>query len=263
MIITSKSNELIKHTKNLKEKKFREEAQEFCIEGEKLILEAIDENAKIKRIFIDNGAKDEGKFSQEFLQKINAFEIVYVTPEIMQILSDVKTPQGVIAVVDKSQNDSNVDFSQELFLILDNVQDPGNIGTILRTVDSLNLKQIIVQKGTCDIYNPKVVRSTMGAIFRVKVIEFDNICDIINKLKENNIKILATSLESSQSIYNTEFNRSAIIIGNEANGVSKNVLELSDQNIKIPMLGKTESLNAAVATGIVLYEAIRQIRFNN
>ena len=247
----------------MKEKKFREESQEFLIEGEKIILEAIEEKAVIKEIIIDNRAKDDGKFSNEFLEKIKAFEIVYVSQDIMQILSDVKTPQGVIAVVDKSSNDLNVDFSQDLFLILDNVQDPGNIGTILRTVDSLNLKQIIVKKGTCDIYNPKVVRSTMGAIFRVKVIEFNNICDIIKKLKDNNIKILATSLDGSSSIYNTDFIKSAIIIGNEANGVSQEVLDISDQKIKIPMLGKTESLNAAVATGIILYEAIRQIKFNN
>ena len=263
MIITSKSNDMVKHIKNLKEKKFREESQEFLIEGEKIILEAIEEKAVIKEIIIDNGAKDDGKFSNEFLEKIKAFGIVYVSQDIMQILSDVKTPQGVIAVVDKSSNDLNVDFSQDLFLILDNVQDPGNIGTILRTVDSLNLKQIIVKKGTCDIYNPKVVRSTMGAIFRVKVIEFNNICDIIKKLKDNNIKILATSLDGSLSIYNTDFIKSAIIIGNEANGVSQEVLDISDQKIKIPMLGKTESLNAAVATGIILYEAIRQIKFNN
>jgi TrmH family RNA methyltransferase len=143
-------------------------------------------------------------------------------------------------------------------LILDNIQDPGNMGTILRTADSINLKQIIVRKGTADCFNPKVVRSTMGAIFRVKVLEFENLEKVIKDLKRKNIKVYATDLATDKSVYDVEYKKSAIVIGNEANGVSKEVLELADQKIKIPMLGKTESLNAAVATGIILYEAVRQ-----
>ncbi len=262
MIITSKSNEMVKHVKSLKEKKFREEYQEFCIEGEKLILEAIEEDANIKEIFIDQFALDNGEFSKHFLNMINSYDRFYVSSEVMSVISDVKTPQGALAVVDKSYIKNEVDLNQDLYLILDGVQDPGNIGTIIRTCDSLDIRQIIVPKGTCDVYNPKVVRSTMGAIFRTKVIEFENISDIIKKLKENNIKIYATDLNASKSIYDVKFEKSAIIMGNEANGVSQDLLDLADQNIIIPMIGKTESLNVAVATGVVLYEAMRQINFN-
>ena len=142
-------------------------------------------------------------------------------------------------------------------LMLDNIQDPGNMGTILRTADSLNLNQIIVSKGSADIYNPKVVRSTMGAIFRVKVIMVDDLVKEIKNLQNNGIKVYSTDLNTDESIYTVNYEKSAVVIGNEANGVSKEVIEASDGSIKIPMIGKTESLNAAVATSVLLYEVYR------
>jgi len=120
------------------------------------------------------------------------------------------------------------------------------------------LTQVIVSKKSSDVYNPKVVRSTMGAIFRVNVIESDNLVNTLKELKKHKYKVVATSLDTNESIYDTEYKKIALIIGNEANGVSKEVLDFSDKRIKIPMIGKTESLNAAVATGIVLYEYVRQ-----
>ena len=132
------------------------------------------------------------------------------------------------------------------------------MGTILRTADSVNLKQIILSEKCADPYNPKVVRSTMGAIFRVKIIESKDITQTIKNIKKNKFKVMATSLETDNSIYTVNYDKKAIIIGNEANGVSKQVLDLADEKVKIPMLGKTESLNAAVATGVVLYEYVRR-----
>lgn len=146
---------------------------------------------------------------------------------------------------------------EDIFLLLDNIQDPGNLGTILRTADSLNLKQIIVSKGVADAYNLKVVRSTMGAIFRVKIIEVKDFRKTIKELKKHKIKVYATDLGTDKSIYDISYEKSAIIIGNEANGVSNEVLEEATEKIKIPMIGKTESLNAAVATSVILYEAFR------
>ena len=143
--------------------------------------------------------------------------------------------------------------------ILDNIQDPGNMGTILRTADSLNIKQIVVSKGSADIYNPKVVRSTMGAIFRIKVIEVENLAKTIKEMKKHKINVYATDLRTDKSIYDVDYTKSAIVIGNEANGVSEAVLNEATTRIKIPMIGKTESLNAAVATSVILYEAFRSI----
>ncbi len=120
------------------------------------------------------------------------------------------------------------------------------------------LSQVIISKKSGDVFNPKVVRSTMGAIFRVNIIESESLVDTLKNLKKHKFKIMATSLQTEESIYDVEYKKTAIIIGNEANGVSKEVLEITDKKIKIPMIGKTESLNVAVATGIILYEYVRQ-----
>ena len=120
------------------------------------------------------------------------------------------------------------------------------------------LTQVIVSKKSGDVFNPKVVRSTMGAIFRVNVIESNDLVDTLKEIKKHKFKVISTSLQTEENIYDVEYKRTAIVIGNEANGVSKEFLDISDKKIKIPMPGKTESLNAAVATGVVLYEYVRQ-----
>ena len=203
-------------------------------------------------------ANQVGVFSNEFLYTIAKYNCVYVTEKVFSGITDVTNPQGILAVIGKNTDIKEIDYNQNLFLVLDNIQDPGNMGTILRTADSVNLKQIIVAKGTADCYNPKVVRSTMGAIFRVKVIECEDLKKVLKEMKKRKIKVYTTDLQTDKSIYDVDYQKSAIIIGNEANGVSRDILELADEKIKIPMIGKTESLNAAVATGIILYEAIRK-----
>ena len=120
------------------------------------------------------------------------------------------------------------------------------------------LSQVVVSKKTGDIFNPKVVRSTMGAIFRINIIQSDDLVATIKEIKKHKFKVIETSLQTNDSIYDIDYKKSAIIIGNEANGVSQEVMETADKKVKIPMLGKTESLNAAVATGVMLYEYVRQ-----
>ena len=254
MIITSKDNEIIKSIRKLKEKKYRDETGLFIIEGIKVIEEAIEEKADIDKIVVCNEICE--NFSKELLYKIAKYDVIYVAKNVFKLLTDVTNPQGILAVVNKNKN-AAIDFSQDFYLILDNIQDPGNMGTILRTADSINLNQIIVAKGSSDCYNPKVVRSTMGAIFRVKVFECD-LVDVVKELKKHKIKILATDLNTENSIYDVDYEKTAVVIGNEANGVSSEILNLADSRIKIPMLGRTESLNAGVATGIILYETVRK-----
>ena len=163
-----------------------------------------------------------------------------------------------MAIIEKNIEKETIDFSQDIIVMLDDVQDPGNLGTILRTVDSIGLNQIIVSKGTADAFNPKVVRSTMGAIFRLKIIESENLAQTIREIRKHHYKLVVTSLQTENSIYDIDFNKKIIVIGNEANGVSKEIQEMADEKVKIPMLGKTESLNASVAAGIVMYEYVRQ-----
>jgi TrmH family RNA methyltransferase len=192
------------------------------------------------------------------MYEIAKFDCVYVTEKVFSSITQVTTPQGIFAIIERNACTEEIDYSEDIILALDDVQDPGNLGTILRTVDSVGLKQILISKGTVDVYNPKVVRSTMGAIFRVKVIECENLKNAIKEAKKHHFKLVVTSLQTDNSMYDIDYKKKIIVIGNEANGVSKDIQDLADEKIKIPMLGKTESLNASVATGIVLYEYVRQ-----
>ena len=192
------------------------------------------------------------------MYEIAKYECIYVTEKIFKYLSEVQSPQGILAIIEKNNQDIEIDYTQDIIVALDNVQDPGNLGTILRTVDSIGLTQILVSKGTADGYNPKVVRSTMGAIFRVKIVECEDLKQTLKEIKKHKFKVVVSSLQTKNTIYDINYNKKVIIIGNEANGVEKEIQEFADEKIKIPMLGKTESLNASVAAGIILYEYVRQ-----
>ena len=257
-VISSKDNEIIKNIRKLKEKKYRDEQNAYIIEGIKLIKEAIVENVKIRQIVMCENFADNKDLDKDTLYEIAKYNLIYVTEKVFNLITDVKTPQGIIAVIEKGNVDKKIDYSQDIIIALDGIQDPGNLGTILRTVDSANLNQIILSKNSADPYNPKVVRSTMGGIFRINIIEVDSLEETIKEIKKNNFRIMVTSLDTNNSIYDVEYFKKVIVIGNEANGVSTEVQKLADEKVKIPMLGKTESLNASVATGIMIYEYVRR-----
>ncbi len=257
-IISSKDNELIKNIRKLKEKKYRDINNEFIVEGIKLIKEAIEENAKIKQIVICENCLKTEIIPKNLMYEIAKYECIYVTENIFKLISDVNAPQGILAVIDRKIDNNKIDYNSDIIVALDDIQDPGNLGTILRTIDSIGLSQILVSKGTADCYNPKVIRSTMGAIFRVRIIECDNLQETLKEIKKHKFKILVTSLQTENSLYDADLNKKVIVIGNEANGVEKEIQDMADIKIKIPMLGKTESLNAAVSTAVVLYEYVRR-----
>lgn len=257
-VISSKDNELIKHIRKLKDKKYRDENNEYIVEGVKLIEEAVKENVKIKKVIICEDTTKTYEIPTNVMLEIAKYDCIYVTEKIFKTITQVTNPQGIMAIVEKEAENIEIDFTQDIIVVLDDVQDPGNLGTILRTIDSIGLTQIIVSKGTADAYNAKVVRSTMGAIFRIKIIEVDNLKETIKKIKKHHFKLMVTSLQTENSIYNIDFNKKIIVIGNEANGVSQEIQEMADERAKIPMLGRAESLNASIATGIVLYEYVRQ-----
>ena len=257
-VISSKDNELIKHIKKLKDKKHRDESNEYIIEGVKLIEEAVKEKAKIKKIIVCEDTTRTYEIPTHIMYEIAKYECVYVTNKVFASITQVTNPQGIMAIIEKGDTNVQIDYTQDIIVALDDVQDPGNLGTILRTVDSIGLNQIIVSKGTADAFNSKVVRSTMGAIFRVKIIEVENLTQSIKEMRKHHFKLMVTSLQTENSIYDIKFNKKIIVIGNEANGVSKEIQEMADEKAKIPMLGKTESLNASVAAGVVMYEYVRQ-----
>lgn len=236
--ISSKDNEFIKHVKKLKDKKYRDLNNEYIVEGIKLVEEAIKENAKIKQIIICEECTKSAPMQKNIMYEVARFECVYVTEKVFNYITEVQNPQGILAVIEKQNSENEIDFSQDIIVALDDIQDPGNLGTILRTIDSVGLTQILVSKGTADSFNPKVVRSTMGAIFRIKVIECEDLQKTLKEIKKHKFKIVVTSLQTEKSLYDVEFNKKVIIIGNEANGVSEEIQSLADEKIKIPMLRK-------------------------
>ena len=247
MIISSRDNETVKEIIKLKDKKYRKE--KFIIEGIKMLKEAIQEKASIELIAIrENTILD---------FDVSNYKTIEVSEKIFAELTDVETPQGVLAVVNKNSIKA-IDFSTNYVIALDGLQDPGNMGTIIRTADSANIKQIIVSKNTVDAYSPKVVRATMGAIYRVNIIEVNDLVETLKEFNENGFETVSTSLDTDKSVYDLNYNKKVVVIGNEANGVTKPVQEVTNYKVKIPMLGKTESLNASVAASIMIYEYVRQ-----
>lgn len=236
--ISSKDNEFIKHVKKLKDKKYRDLNNEYIIEGIKIIEEAINENAQIKQIIICEDCEKTEIIPKDLMYDIAKYECIYVTQNVFENITGVVNPQGIIAVIGKNSSETQIDYNQDIIVALDDLQDPGNLGTILRTIDSVGLTQILVSKGTTDSYNPKVVRSTMGAIFRVKVIECDNLEITLKDLKKHKFKLMITSLQTDNSIYDVNYNKKVIVIGNEANGVKNEIRQIADEMVKIPMIRK-------------------------
>lgn len=246
-MITSKSNYNIKHIKSLSQKKYRDECHEFIIEGIKLVKEALQENLNIKKIII---------CEELFNEKIDFENIEYVDEKVFKYISETETPQGILAVVEQRENKNE---EGDVIFALDNVQDPGNLGTIIRTLDCAGINSLILSGGCADLYNSKVVRSTMGAIFRVNITRYKEFTQKLSELKEKGYKLIVTSLQTDKYIYDLNLKeKSVIIIGNESKGVSDEVMQLADVKTKIPMIGKTESLNAGVAASIIAYEIVRQ-----
>lgn len=259
--ITSPKNPLIKEIKSLYRKKDRMKNKSFIIEGIKMIEEAIDNNYPIKNIiYTDQLLKI--KDGEILFEKIKGLDnIIYVPNNIFKEISDTENPQGVLGIARLEYKElREIKNKERLFLLfLDEVQDPGNMGTIIRTADAFNADGIIVTDGCVDPYNPKVVRATMGSIFRVPLYYTSDGIQELKKLKDMDIRLYSTSLVGSMPIYEADFNEGFIlIIGNESNGVSEEIFSLSDKLIKIPMLGGAESLNAGVAASIIMYEVMKQ-----
>ena len=238
-VITSKDNEIIKNIKKLKEKKYRDQENKFLVEGIKMVQEAINENAKIDKIIVCEDCINDGSLEQNLLYEIAKYDCIYTSEKVFQTITDVTNPQGILAVINKENSEETISYDEDIIVVLDGIQDPGNLGTILRTIDSVNLKQVILSQQTADPYNPKVVRSTMGAIYRVNMVRSKNILETLKNIKRQKYDIVATSLQTNETIYDIEYKKKVIVIGNEANGVSKEVLDLANKKVKIPMPRKS------------------------
>ena len=210
---------------------------------------------RIEKIYVSESFLNENK------KLMNGYEYETVADNVFAQMSDTKTPQGVMALVKMLQYDISdiVRGDMPVVVMLENIQDPGNLGTIMRTAEGAGATGIIMSKDTVDIYNPKTIRSTMGALFRMPFIYVEDILEAADELKKQNIALLAAHLFGDKNYYSENLKRPmALMIGNEGNGLTKALTDKADVLVKIPMEGQVESLNAAVSTAIILYEAYRQ-----
>lgn len=262
--ITSSKNPAIKLVKSLYQKKYREKENKFLLEGFKTIKSAVDSGARYDALFSTREVYQRYKEEFEAYSKQFEAENYIVSSSLFKEIAGTETPQGMLAVMNMPKklyaNDllSQLKYENDNILILDRIQDPGNMGTIIRTADAAGIRKIVLIRGCVDIYNDKVVRSTMGSIFSCEFYDIDNTLEMIGFLKESKYTIVASALENSipytqEEVFGT---KSCLIIGNEGNGVESSLLESSDYIVKIPILGNAESLNAAVAAGILMYKML-------
>ena len=240
MLITSLKNEHIKELAKLKDKKTRDELGLFLVETKHLVLEA-SRAGLIEELILE---KDE-------IFPLDVKNITYVTKEILKKLSSMESPSNVMAVIKKRDNNQEIG---ERVLILDRIQDPGNLGTIIRSAVAFNIDTIICSNDTVDLYNPKVVRASQGMLFHIPVIATD-IKKIIARLKEKDYKIIGTKVSCGSDVRTSPiYSHFALIIGNEGQGVSKEIEDMCNEHLYIKMNGNCESLNASVAASILMYE---------
>jgi len=239
MLYTNKNNDKIKNIKKLNQKKYRDRENLFLVEGEHLVLEAF-KCGMIKELILE----------QDTVLPLNV-ETMYVTNDIINYISELDTPQNIMAVCNKIEEKEDLG---NRILILDGIQDPGNLGTIIRSAVAFNIDTIILSNDTVDLYNPKVVRATQGLMFHINIIRRD-LLEIVPKLKEEKYKLLSTNVNHGKSLKTLEKNsKFAIIMGNEGNGVKEEISDLCDEFLYIDMNESCESLNVGVATSIILYE---------
>ena len=262
--ITSVKNNRVKNWASLKQKKFREQSGLYLAEGLRLVEEAVESGAPIEDILI-SGDVGSGKFDRIINSATAAGTRMYeVNDMIIEHVADTKTPQGVIAVVRKTEGDPFAFIANKerpLYLVLDGLQDPGNLGTMIRTADAVGATGVFVGANSVDLYNPKVVRATMGSLYHLPVFQL-GLIDLLPKLKAVGVNVVGTAVENGVPVFRADLSGAvALVIGSEAHGVSDAVAALTDANVTLPMPGGAESLNAAIASSVILYEALRQRSF--
>lgn len=254
--IESKENNLFKLIKKLKEKRFRIKEEKFLLEGLRLVEEAIKAKVMIENIIINEKVKDKILF-EDYIKTFDERKIVIMDNKLFLQITQTENPQGIVAVV--KNKEEKLDVNGSFYVVCDKVQDPGNLGTIIRTSHAAGADGIILTKGTADIYNDKTLRSTMGSIFYIPVFYDDEDFNIIKSLKEKGFSLVVTSLQESRNFFDEDLRgKTMVTVGNEGNGVSQELMDIADKKVKIPMPGGAESLNVAIATSVILFEKVRQ-----
>jgi TrmH family RNA methyltransferase len=248
------SKQKMSYIRQLQQKKFREETGHYIVEGWKSIDEAVNAGVPVETIVFDEMNADQERLLAKFEK--HARQVLAASRRDLDSLSDTVTSQGVIAVVAKFDPEKHVDSIRSdatLIVALDGINDPGNLGTIIRTCDWFGVDGIIIGRHSVELYNPKVVRATMGSLFHLPVVPEVNLPEFLSRSKKNGFSIVSAEVTDSKDIRTAQLpERCAIVIGSESHGVSEQISLMADMRLSIPQFGKAESLNAAIACGIIL-----------
>lgn len=257
-IIKSRDNFRIKEVRKLKNRKYRNQKGEFIVEGFRFVEEAVKSRFNILMIFVEEDSKDKWR---EYMDSRNMdIDVVgrmyYTSHDVFKTISNTETSQGIIAVV--QNNNLNIIKKDGFYVLADKIQDPGNMGTIIRSAHASGASGIILTRGTVDVYNEKTLRSTMGSVFYIPIlIDYD--LEITRSLKEDGFQVVASELDANVNFYNVDLKGKIILaVGNEGNGLSDDIKNMADIKVKIPMPGNAESLNASVAASVMMFEVVRQ-----
>lgn len=261
IMISSESNAQVKSILKL-QRSARERRKQglFVAEGIKLVKEAA-QYGKLRQVYFSESYMENTEGREKEIWENVSSEIV--ADSVFHVMTETVTPQGVMGLVSLPSYsiDEILQDKRRSFLLLDDLRDPGNLGTIMRTAEGADMSGVILSKGSVDLFNPKVVRATMGAIFRVPFFYAEELIAVMERLKQMDIPVYGTMLQGSVLYDEPDYCRgAAIVVGNEANGISEKVAEQLSVRVRIPMAGNLESLNAAVAAAILMYEVSRQKR---
>ena len=257
-MITSTSNPQVKRLIQLQKKsKERNEGKVFVVEGLRMFAEVPRE--RVEKVYISESLYNKKK------QELNLQNLEYeiLSDSVFSHVSDTKTPQGILCVIRQERYDVNalMQLTNPHFIVLDNLQDPGNLGTIVRTAEGAGVDAIFMSKDCVDIYNPKTIRSTMGSIYRMPHIYIEDTLLLLEEFRKKGVKSYAAQLQGEHSYEDEDYNSgTAILIGNEGNGLREEVAQKADIGVRIPLCGQVESLNAAIAASVLMFEVARQRR---
>lgn len=258
VLIESISNAQVKRIQKLKRSaRYRRQEKCFIVEGFKMVDEAL-RYEKVQKIYVSEEAGDE--YEEKLSHKITKDLIEWVSSAVFREISDTATPQGVLALAEMPEYDQEELEKKEeaAFICLEDIQDPGNLGTIMRTAEGAGMTAVVMSKGCVDLFNPKVVRSTMGALFRLPFYVIEDMTTEVERLQKKGFTMYAASLDAKRDYTGYHYTgKTGILIGNEANGLKPETSALADERLIIPMEGEVESLNAAVSAALLMYEVHR------
>lgn len=260
--IQSVHNPKIKAWYQLHSKKGRDTSGSYLIEGAKLIAEAIQADQEIEVLLIEHEKGIPREINALIADKNEEIPIVKVTPSIIEKLSEMSTPQGMMAVVKQKHHTMAqiLERKPSFILLVDEIQDPGNLGAMIRSADAAGVEAIILGNGTVDLYNSKVIRSAMGSLFHLPILSAD-LSQLIPQLQHDGFQVIGTSSYAEKSYFDIDYTKkTAILVGNEARGMSEDRKKQVTEMVKIPLMGQAESLNVTMATTVILYERVRQFQ---